>query len=69
MVYVFKTSVKFKKQVQLLKPALDKALQQAAWNFDLEDCDRIFRVEAARNISDEVISLFTQQGYACEELV
>ena len=68
MVLVFKTSVQFKKQVKALKPLLDDSLKQASWNFDLEDCDKIFRVETPSNVSDDVIRLLTDKGFECEEL-
>ncbi len=68
MVYVFKTSVKFKKQVKDLAPVLNNRLSKTAWNFDLEDCDKIFRVESDTDVSAKVISLFSQKGYMCKEL-
>lgn len=68
MVYVFKTSVKFKKQVKDLAPVLNNRLAKTAWSFDLEDCDKIFRVESDTDVSAKVISLFSQKGYMCKEL-
>ncbi|MBS1637457.1 MAG: hypothetical protein JST26_16195 [Bacteroidetes bacterium] len=69
MVLVFKTSVQHKKQVKQLKPLLDHSLKPAVWNFDLEDCDKIFRVEASSNISHDVIRLLNKEGFSCEELI
>lgn len=69
MVYVFKTSVKFKKQVKRLEPLLNDTLAKTNWNFDLEDCDKIFRVESAGDVStQQVKTLFEEKGFVCEEL-
>ncbi len=67
-IYVFKTSVQTKKDVKRLKPFLNDMLQQAQWNFDLEDCDRIFRIITLAEISTAVISLLQDNGFECEEL-
>lgn len=39
-----------------------------SWNFDLEDCDHILRVEAFSLQASVIISSLRQAGYACEEL-
>ena len=42
---VFKTSVKTKMQVKKLKRHIDKILPNEKWNFDLEDGDKILRID------------------------
>ncbi len=68
MIYVFKTSVKLKKEVRQLKPHLDNLLNQAKWNFDLEDCDKILRIDSPTDILDIVIKLLQDKGFDCKEL-
>ena len=51
MIYVFKTSVKTKRQVKKLKPPINKILPKEKWNFDLEDCDKILRIDSDENIA------------------
>lgn len=68
MIYVFKTSVKTKKLVQQLKPFLNNSLQQSKWNFDLEDCDKILRIDSPTEISEAVNRLLHDKGFDCEEL-
>ena len=68
MIYVFKTSVKTKKSIRELTPKLDKYLQTAKWNFDLEDCDNILRINSEENISHLIIKLLKKQNFDCEEL-
>ena len=68
MIFVFKTSVNTKMQVKKLKPHIDKRLPKAKWNFDLEDCDRIFRIDSEENIALIIIDLLNFHHYRCEEL-
>lgn len=68
MIYIFKTSVKTKKKVRKLKPHLNELLKQTKWNFDLEDCDKILRIDNSIDVSKEVINLLKKQGFNCEEL-
>jgi hypothetical protein len=68
MISVFKTSVKTERDISNLKPCLNELLPQAKWNFDLEDCDKIFRIDGQREISESVIKLLQNNGFACEEL-
>ncbi|MFT3947899.1 MAG: hypothetical protein QM763_13095 [Agriterribacter sp.] len=68
MIYVFKTSVKLKKEARQLKPYLDNLLNQATWNFDLEDCDKILRIDSQPDILDTVTKLLQDKGFDCEEL-
>lgn len=51
MILVFKTSVKTKIQLKKLKPHIDHILPRAKWNFDLEDCDKILRIDSDENIA------------------
>ncbi|WP_276168146.1 hypothetical protein [Zobellia alginiliquefaciens] len=67
-VLVFKTSVLKSKQVRRLKPLLNGLVEpEGRWNFDLEDCDNILRVETHQHPID-VASVLKNQGFVCEEL-
>jgi NurA-like 5'-3' nuclease len=68
MVFVFKTSVKTKMQAKRLKPHLDKMLTTNNWNFDLEDIDKVLRVESEENIELKIIDLLRHHNHNCEEL-
>ena len=59
MIFVFKTSVKTKMQVKKLKPHIDKILPNEKWNFDLEDSDKILRIDSEENIGLVIIDLLT----------
>ena len=68
-VLVFKTSVEKNREVNMLSPLLDQLINPSGrWNFDLEDCDNILRVETRVVAPGLVISTLKKRGYLCEEL-
>ena len=67
-VLVFKTSVQNAHDVQRLRPMLDDLVVQGRWNFDLEDRDRILRVETVGFVRERVIVLLHGLGFVCDEL-
>ncbi len=69
MVWVFKTTVEKETEIAGLAPLLNGLVQgNGDWNFDLEDCDRILRVDAPHVAADEITEVIELQGYLCEEL-
>jgi len=68
MIYVFKTTVNTENEVELLRPYIDKVLPSTKWNFDLEDCDKILRIDSTKNVIDLVKILFKIHDFECEEL-
>ena len=69
MIYVFKTNVKTKAQINRLRPHLDHILSSGEWNFDLEDCDKILRVDSPQNIAMPLIQLLETNDFLCEEIL
>ena len=68
MIYVFKTSVKTKIQAKKLKPHIDKILPKAKSNFDLDDYDKVLRIESEENIILPIKNLLNHHNFECEEL-
>lgn len=68
MILVFKTSVQTLKEVEHLRPHINTLVNNTKWNFDLEDCDNIFRVENCWKEVNLIISFFKSFGFDCEEL-
>jgi hypothetical protein len=68
MIFVFKTSVQHRKQANYLINELVLSLKISSCNFDLEDCDKILRMESQIEISDLVIKIMGQHNFICEEL-
>lgn len=64
-VLVFKTSVRRRKHVQRLAPLLNPF---GRWNFALDDCDRILRVETCPCYAPRICELLARHGFLCEEL-
>lgn len=69
LIHVFKTSVKSESQANLVGAFLNILLPYDAWNFDLEDRDRILRVETTDLIPETVITILNSQGFECSELI
>jgi hypothetical protein len=69
MVLVFKTSVEKEQDIEQLRPLLNKIIDaDERWNFDLEDCDKILRVETRQVESWTVTSVLAKRGFYCTEL-
>lgn len=69
MVEVFKTNVEQVDQSQWLINQIIYHIPDVVVNFDLEDCDKILRVEA-ENISDRtIIDLLNKFGFLAEVLI
>ena len=68
MIYVFKTSVTTIHDVEKLRPELDALSKSIRWNFDLEDCDNIFRIDSPQHYPKSLIDLLTLYGFDCIEL-
>ena len=69
-VLVFKTSIQHSKEVQLVKNNLDQLMNNnGTWNFDLEDCDNILRVETHTIPPETIRETLRMKGFSCEELM
>ena len=68
MILVFKTNVSDSSDEQILQPLLNKHLPNMAWSFDLEDCDRILRIDSNAEVTETIIRLMQNSGFECEEL-
>jgi hypothetical protein len=67
-VLVFKTNLRYKKQVSAVASCLNTIDGIQKWNVDLQDRDKILRIEA-RDLSPQVIEhTLLLAGYFCEEL-
>ncbi len=68
MVEVFKTNVQERKQAALLFEVLVKQFPFFKINFDLEDCDKILRVEGDSISYERIITIIRTNGYQCQVL-
>ncbi|WPO79363.1 hypothetical protein [Flavobacterium sp. KACC 22761] len=56
MIYVFKTTVDSQTKLEQASALLDELLPKTSWNFDLEDCDNILRIDSEHEITDLVLN-------------
>jgi len=68
MVEVFKTNVIQNELAFQLRAALESRLPSHKINFDLEDCDKILRIEGHTIPTKMVIEFLANQGFQCEVL-
>jgi hypothetical protein len=70
VVEVFKTNINHEWQVQFIIPALQKLLPEARITFDLDDCDKILRIEGEVTLMDihQIIQVISVSGYHAEVL-
>ena len=67
-VLVFKTNLRFKKQINAVTPHINNLHGIARWNVDLDDIDRVLRIESDNLSPRKVEATLQQAGYFCEEL-
>ncbi len=65
MVEVFKTDVHNEDRAIMLLSVLSQRFPSHRINFDLEDCDRILRVEGLNILPENIISVLNAYGYQC----
>lgn len=68
MVEVFKTNIEDKTTANKVAVDLNEYFPGGRINFDLEDCDKILRVESENIIPEEVTNILTRRGFMCEVL-
>ncbi|RFZ82905.1 hypothetical protein DYU05_12155 [Mucilaginibacter terrenus] len=68
MIEVFKTNVDDAGRSQMLIGLLKKHFPVCRINFDLEDCDKVLRVEGREFCPTRVIELIKLNGHYCEIL-
>lgn len=69
MVEVFKTNVEDHQQAKILLEQIHKVFTGYKANFDLDDCDKILRVQSAGRVQTRsLISLLKDFGSAAEVL-
>ncbi|GFD91548.1 hypothetical protein KUL156_28050 [Alteromonas sp. KUL156] len=69
-VLVFKTSITKNNEIKIVQPTLNRLItKNDRWNFDLEDCDNILRVETQMIKADAILKAIQHHGFYCEELL
>ncbi|UFH40554.1 hypothetical protein LNP22_08930 [Flavobacterium flavipigmentatum] len=68
MVEVFKTNVEKEKDTNFIIAIIKRQFPMYKINFDLEDCDKILRVEASDLEPASIIEYLNHLGYSCAVL-
>jgi hypothetical protein len=68
MIEVFKTNVQEFSEAQKLVALLRKHFPNSKINFDLDDCDKVLRVEGNNLRIEKVMTLVTEKGFLCTVL-
>jgi hypothetical protein len=69
MIEVFKTNVEQSEHSEMLIDQIINQIPNSQINFDLEDCDKILRIEAESVSSQLIIGILHQNGYHAEVLI
>ena len=67
-ILIFKTNLENIKHVRKLYPLLKTIQGILKWNIDLEDCDKILRVEVVSTSPRTIEAALQQSGFYCREL-
>lgn len=67
-VEIFKTNVETSEEANQVMAVLKQVLPYTQVNFDLEDCDKILRIEGFSVDSNRVVNTVKQLGYNCEAI-
>jgi len=68
-IHVFKTNIETRLDLATVKQPLNSNPNIIKWSIDLEDIDKVLRVESSENLSEkEIISLIKYRGFYIEEL-
>lgn len=68
MVEVFKTDVYEEEKSLAIVETLLQYFPDNKINFDLQDCDKILRIEGENVLSERIKELLNEAGYRCEVL-
>ena len=67
-ILVFKTNIRFKKDIKIIGAFLSDYKPVIRWNVDRKDTDNILRIESESGDPLEIIKTINKAGYHCEEL-
>lgn len=68
MIAVFKTNIKYQEDANFALQELNKHYSACKVTLDLEDCDKVLRIEGTGFTIKSIIKIISDLGYYCEEL-
>ena len=67
-ILVFKTNINSTELIQKVNNVLAEQSEIKKWNIDLEDCDKILRVETTKSEIESILGILKPYEIYCEEL-
>ena len=68
-IHVFKTNIETELDMNSIQFLLDSNPKIVQWSVDLEDIDKVLRIEASKNLREkDIIDMVKSKGFYCEEL-
>jgi hypothetical protein len=68
MVEIFRTNIDDKTTAGIVTEDLNRLFPGSKITFDLDDCDKILRIESERIVPEEIASILFGRGFVCEVL-
>ena len=68
MVEIFKTNIDEQQKAEILLKLLSTKFPDFKINFDLEDCDKVLRIEGSHVVPEKIIELVETNAHQCELL-
>jgi hypothetical protein len=68
MVEIFRTNIEDKTTAGIVTEDLNRLFPGSKITFDLDDCDKILRIESERIVPEEIASILCGRGFVCEVL-
>jgi hypothetical protein len=65
IIEVYKTNIESKEDARDLVALIQSSFMEVKVNFDLDDCDRILRVEACIEVIGKIPDFMRENGYVC----
>ena len=67
-ILVFKTNIRNQKQLSVIVPHMNSLQGVQRWNMDMQDRDKILRVQTMDVAPQTIEGVVRKAGYKCEEL-
>jgi hypothetical protein len=68
-VLIFKTDIQDQHDVEKVAALMQDDPRIKRWNIDLQDIDKVLRIESKHVHEQEIIAGIRKAGYRCEELI
>lgn len=68
MVEIFKTNIDGQQQAEVLLKLLSEKFPDFKINLDLQDCDKVLRIEGSHVVPEKIIELLKANAHYCELL-